>query len=267
MNALPFTFLAAICYWAAASYQGLVLTRHAPARQELVQWLALGALIAHASALGWHVFTPDHQWLFSFFNTASLINWFAVCLLLLASLRRPLLNLGIGLFPLAGLAVIGAQWQYAVPSLPKGISTGVGIHILTSLFAYSVLTLASVQALLLWLQDHQLKHKQMRGLIQVLPPLQTMERLLFELLLLGVGFLTLALVSGALSIEAFFAQHLAHKSLFSLLAWFIFTSLLIGRYRFGWRGQRAVRWTLGGSVLLVLAYFGSKFVLEFVLAS
>lgn len=92
-----------------------------------------------------------------------------------------------------------------------------------------------------------------------------MERVLFELVWAGIVLLTLSIISGLLFLDNFFAQHLAHKTVLSLLAWVIFTTLLIGRYRFGWRGMRAVRWTLGGCALLILAYFGSKFVLEVVL--
>ncbi|MCB1564805.1 MAG: cytochrome c biogenesis protein CcsA, partial [Xanthomonadales bacterium] len=62
-----------------------------------------------------------------------------------------------------------------------------------------------------------------------------------------------------------FAQHLVHKTVLSLLAWAAFGVLLFGRWRFGWRGKRAVRWTLLAMLLLLLAFFGSKFVLEVIL--
>jgi ABC-type uncharacterized transport system permease subunit len=92
-----------------------------------------------------------------------------------------------------------------------------------------------------------------------------MEYLLFQMLTTGIVFLTLSLASGFLFIEDLFAQHLVHKTVLSILAWIIFTGLLIGRSRYGWRGQTAIRWTLIGFALLLLAYFGSKLVLELIL--
>jgi ABC-type uncharacterized transport system permease subunit len=81
----------------------------------------------------------------------------------------------------------------------------------------------------------------------------------------GVGFLTISLISGFIFIEDLFAQHLVHKTVLSILAWIIFSGLLIGRSRYGWRGRTAIKWTLIGFVSLLLAYFGSKLVLELIL--
>jgi ABC-type uncharacterized transport system permease subunit len=81
----------------------------------------------------------------------------------------------------------------------------------------------------------------------------------------GIVFLTVSLTSGFIFIENLFAQHLVHKTVLSILAWIIFTGLLIGRSRYGWRGQTAIQWTLIGFILLLLAYFGSKLVLELIL--
>jgi ABC-type uncharacterized transport system permease subunit len=92
-----------------------------------------------------------------------------------------------------------------------------------------------------------------------------MESLLFQMLATGIVFLTLSLTSGFIFIENLFAQHLVHKTVLSILAWIIFTGLLIGRSRYGWRGQTAIQWTLIGFILLLLAYFGSKLVLELIL--
>ena len=139
------------------------------------------------------------------------------------------------------------------------------LHILSSILAFSLLNIAALQALLLALQDQHLRSHHPKRLILALPPLQAMETLLFQMLGTGIVFLTIALFSGFLFVENLFAQHLAHKTVLSICAWLIFTSLLVGRIRYGWRGKTAIQWTLIGFVLLLLAYFGSKFVLELIL--
>lgn len=79
--------------------------------------------------------------------------------------------------------------------------------------------------------------------------------------------LTLSLGTGFIFIEDIFAQHLAHKTTLSCLAWLVFLTLIVGRVRFGWRGQTAIKWSLGGFSFLILAYYGSKFVLELILSN
>jgi len=91
-----------------------------------------------------------------------------------------------------------------------------------------------------------------------------MEKLLFDFILAGFIGLTLALLSGFIFLEDLFSQHLVHKTALSIIAWLVFATLLIGRFTIGWRGRTAIRWTLSGFISLMLAYFGSKFVLEFI---
>jgi ABC-type uncharacterized transport system permease subunit len=98
-----------------------------------------------------------------------------------------------------------------------------------------------------------------------MPSLEMMESLLFQMITAGLIFLSLSLGSGFIFVEDIFARHQAHKTVFSMLAWVIFSSLLIGRVRFGWRGQAAIKWTLLGFLFLLLAYFGSKGVREIIL--
>ena len=114
-------------------------------------------------------------------------------------------------------------------------------------------------------QNHALKNKSRLTNARLLPPLQTMESLLFELLWVGEILLTLAILSGFYFLEDMFAQHLVHKTVFALSAWFIYALLLWGRHQMGWRGTKAIRWALAGFVCLMLAYFGSKLVLEIIL--
>ena len=85
------------------------------------------------------------------------------------------------------------------------------------------------------------------------------------LALFAFALLTLALATGAMFVEDLLGQHLAHKTVFSILAWLVFGALLYGRWRHGWRGERAARLALAGMVVLAIAFLGSKFVLELVL--
>jgi ABC-type uncharacterized transport system permease subunit len=133
-----------------------------------------------------------------------------------------------------------------------------------SILAYSLLSIAAVHAVLLAIQDKHLRNKRPGGFIRALPPLQTMESLLFQMIALGLFLLSLSLISGAIYIDDMFSQHIVHKTILSIIAWVVFATLLWGRWRFGWRGAVAIRWTLSGFFVLLLAYIGTKGVLEFV---
>ena len=176
-------------------------------------------------------------------------------------------NLALALGPLAALAIVTSLTLPSPEPVQPHFSAGILSHVLTSILAYSVLTLAALQAALLALQDRQLKHHHTNGVLQALPPLQTMESLLFELLWVGVLLLSASIVTGWLFLEDLFAQHLVHKTALSITAWLIFATLLWGRHALGWRSHTAVRWTLGGFIALMLSYFGTKMVLELILAS
>jgi len=211
------------------------------------------------------VFLQNGGFNFSFFSTSSLIAMIVALLLLVAALNKPVEKLGIALFPIAA-CMLALDLNFTDKTqLISHYSWAMSTHILTSIIAFSLLNIAALQAILLAIQDQQLKSHPPKRFIQSLPPLQTMESLLFQMLTTGIVFLTISLISGFLFIEDFFAQHLVHKTVLSILAWVIFTGLLFGRSRYGWRGQTAIQWTLIGFILLLLAYFGSKFVLELIL--
>jgi ABC-type uncharacterized transport system permease subunit len=200
------------------------------------------------------------------FNALSLIAWTIALLLLVSSLTKPVENLGIVIMPVTAIAIVLENRYQTVHFLSGQLSSGLTIHILVSMLAYSLFTLASVQAILLAIQDHHLRQRHPGGFIRALPPLQTMESLLFEMIAVGFVLLSLALLSGFAFLENMFEQHLAHKTVLSIIAWVVFATLLWGRYRFGWRGQKALIWTLSGFVVLMLAYFGTKVVLELILS-
>jgi len=196
----------------------------------------------------------------------SLVAWVAALLFVLVALVRPIENLGILILPLTGLTVV-AEWLWP-GSRPVPQSTGPQtIHIVVSILAYGLLTLATVQALLLSLQERRLHSHHPGGFVRALPPVQTMETLMFQLIVAGFLLLTGTVISGLFFSEQVFGRpfKLNHHTVLAIVGWMVYGVLLFGRWRLGWRGRVAVRWTLAGFALLVLGYFGSKFVLEVIL--
>jgi ABC-type uncharacterized transport system permease subunit len=178
---------------------------------------------------------------------------------------KPVENLGIAIFPLAAVTVVLELIFPSKDILNEAEAIKLEAHILISIFAYSVLSLAAVQAILLAIQNKQLHDRRLLGFAKALPPLETMETLLFQMIGLGFFLQSLSLITGMLFLKNMFAQHLAHKTILSITAWLVFAILLWGRWRYGWRGKTAIRWTLSGFASLLLAYFGSKMVLELIL--
>jgi len=147
------------------------------------------------------------------------------------------------------------------------------VHLLLALLAYSLLTIAAIQALLMATIERRLQGDAMVApgrlsfVIDRLPPLLAMEGVLFRLITVGFVLLTATLISGVFFSEEVFGRPLRfdHKTVFAIAAWVVFGGLLLGRMVFGWRGRTALRWTLTGFAMLMLAYVGSQFVLEVLL--
>ncbi len=220
------------------------------------------AVTLHTFALYQSLFS-DNGFQFGFFDAASSVAMVISLLVLLMSIKRRTEILAVVILPIAAMTLLV---QTTVPSsymLPNDAPHGLKIHVLVSIIAYSLLGLAACMSILLSLQNNMLHNHRPGGLMKKLPPLQVMEKLLFDFILAGFIGLTLALLSGFVFLEDLFAQHLVHKTVLSIIAWSVFATLLVGRFAFGWRGRIAIRWTLSGFASLMLAYFGSKFVLEF----
>lgn len=261
------TFLAvmtALLYLVATGIQLMHLVQRRQQIDRKVIALGMVALLGHA-IVAWNGVVVNETISLGFYKVPALlflvIN--VACIILL--LRRPLQNLLVVLFPLSAMSVLVSIFGPETASTEGQLPKGVLIHIASSLLAYSVLTLAAFQAALVAVQDHQLKHRHTRGIIQILPPLQLMETMLFELIWVGMVLLTVSIGSGMIFLDDIFAQHLVHKTVLTIMAWCIFSILLWGHTQRGWRSRTAVRFTLAGFALLVLAYFGSKLVLELVL--
>jgi ABC-type uncharacterized transport system permease subunit len=225
--------------------------------------LGLGLLL-HAGVLYNDMMTPLGV-NYDVFLILSFTSGLMLLLSLIFSTYRPILALNLLGIPVAATGLILGFALSKQNQVIEPHSLDLDIHIILSLSAYAVLLMATIQAVILWFQNRELKNKQKRIWVNLLPSFQAMESLLFDLIITGFLLLTLALGFGFFTIEDFFAQHLAHKTAFSIISWFVYGSLLIGHYKFGWRGQKAIRFTLIGFMLLAIGFIGSKFVLEMIL--
>lgn len=259
-----FSAIAVLFYIGAWAILLHFVLRGEPLKPSRVLWITAVGLGFHGIAVYFSL-VAETGYQFGFFKVPSLFMWVINSIVLLSSLKKPLHNLFLLLLPFSIIAILVGLVFDAPVAFTEQRSAGVIVHILLSILSYSLLTIASLQALLLAYQNKRLKEKHPKGFIGLLPPLQTMETLLFELVWAGELLLTLSILSGAIFIEDMFAQHLVHKTVFSIISWFIYAILLWGRHTIGWRGSAAIRWTLGGFVALMLAYFGSKLVLEVIL--
>lgn len=227
--------------------------------------LAAGGLTLHAAVLLARLGLTGELNL-AFTGAFSLVAWVATLLFVLVALARPIENLGILILPFSGLTVL-IDWLWPGNRLLQESTVPQTAHIIVSVLAYGLLTLSAVQALLLSLQERRLHGHHPGGFVRALPPVQTMETLMFQLIVAGFLLLTGTVVSGLFFSEQVFGRplRLNHHTVLAILAWVVYGILLFGRWRLGWRGRVAVRWTLAGFALLVVGYFGSKLVLEVVL--
>jgi ABC-type uncharacterized transport system permease subunit len=255
--------IAIVLYVAASGYcVSRLLRQQALPRPPLLALTTCTLLFHGAGLYGLSVAQVGIQ--FGFFSVSSLLFWVINFIVLLSSLKKAVHNLFLLLFPLSAIAVTASLLGHDQET-NINLSYELASHVVLSILAYSLLTIATLHALILSYQNHQLKRKHAIGAVRLLPPLQTMESLLFEMLWAGEILLTLSILSGMWFLDDIFAQHLAHKTVFSIAAWCIYALLLWGRHQLGWRGYTAIRWTLVGFALLMLAYFGSKLVLEIIL--
>lgn len=226
--------------------------------------IGAGGLALHSLVLGGLVAERGSPEL-SLGGVLSLVAWLLAMFALLAALRTRFRGLAAVLLPAAGLVALAALVPDPVSPRAASTSWGIHAHVTLSILAYSLLSLGAGLAVLFLYREQTLRRRQLQAWTRILPPLESLEDALFTALVSGFSLLTLALFSGLMFLEDIFAQHLLHKTVLSLVAWGVFAVLLFGRIRLGWRGRQAVHWVLAGYGLLALSYFGSRFVLEFIL--
>src|SRR5688572_4268549 len=273
MPALVFYLITSLAYSALAVY--FWRTRWAtpaPAtpprtgRRTLEYLLILVPLVLHGKLLYDSVFAGNGVHL-GIGNAISVIVWLTVLIYSLSGLFYDLEGLQAIVMPVAAVCALLPALLPAASALPNTSLAAFRLHLLISMLAYSLFTIASLHVLLMALLERRLHGGNLPAALQRLPPLLTMETLLFRIITAGFILLTLTLASGIVYSEELFGKPMSfsHKTLFGVLSWLIFAALLGGRQLYGWRGRVAVRWTLTGFMMLVLAYIGSKFVLEIIL--
>ena len=222
------------------------------------------ALLAHAVVLYQNIITTGGLNL-GFYHSLSLMSWVVALLVILVTTVKPVENLSLVFLPLTALSLLMEQLLPSHKVLTEASSIGIELHILLSVTAYSMLTIAALQSIVLAIQERLLRQKHPGRVMGVLPPMQTMEVVLIQILAIGFFLLSLSLATGMMFVHNIFAQHISHKTVLSILAWCVFATLLLGHWARGWRGKHLIRWTLSGFSLLALAYFGTKIVYEFIL--
>ena len=284
----------AVVLWRAASRRSLVAGGDAlPARLHGPNRLAIAAVWAVHAWLLRDAALVDGTWRFGFALALSATMWFVVALFWFESFVVPLVSVWLAILPLTALCALlplAFPGSVALGRLSgadgAGYSPWLPVHLAVALAAYGLLTVAALHAVFMAALDRWLHRSRgarpgasaaladgraggplEHAMLAPLPPLLTMERILFRLIGSGFALLTLTVVSGVVFSEALFGKPIRfdHKTVFTLIAWAVFGALLIGRAARGWRGRLALSWTLSGFAMLFLAYAGSRFVLEVIL--
>lgn len=259
---MTIVLIATLLYLTATALLVRAVARDDAATSPTWLWPALPAMLLHG---GYHALVairtsggPDMH----FFAALSLVGLGMAWLTSLVGARGRMAALGVVVFPVAAALLCGYHAYGHEPS--RALGWQLASHAWLALLAYATLSIAALLAIMLWLQERALRRRDFRPWLRALPPLADLEALLFRVIAVGFALLTLTLVTGVLFVDDLLAQKLVHKTVLSVLSWVVFGVLLIGRRRYGWRGAKAVHWTLTAMVLLGLAFFGSRFAIELV---
>ena len=274
MPDLPLYFSTAGCWlllsglaWRASRPAAAGVPGTARAQIRIDSFVVPVALVLHAMLLYRRVVLPDGLDL-GVANAISLLVWLTVLIYWLASLAFNGLASILGL--IAPVALLAVLLQAVIPTqhiVTYGGDPLFALHFVIAMLAYSLFIVATVHALVMLAEEKWLHRGVLPPFLKSLPPLLEMEALLFRILLAAFVLLTFTLVSGVFFSEQLFGKRftVSHKTVFGIISWLIFGGLLAGHHFRGWRGRTAVRWTLAGFTALLLAYIGSKVVLEIIL--
>jgi ABC-type uncharacterized transport system permease subunit len=258
-------FLVILLYLVSAAAALHAARRDAPrpAFQESALYLAAAALAAHGAWLV-DAIGPRGAPSLGLADSASLMGLAVGVGGMLAVFAARFRTVAAACFALAALLAagtgsLGPSREIAEAGWP------LDAHVVLAMGAAGMFAIAAILVVLLALQDSALRGGRTGGWLATLPPVESLEHALFSVISVGTAALTVAILAGLLFVTDLFAQHLVHKTVLAIIAWAIFACLLFGRWRFGWRGRLAARYTIAGFVVLAFAYFGSKFVLEVLL--
>lgn len=265
MTILPYLAVAFIYMAVAVDFWRAAKSENKSQSLKLHSAMITLALILHGGLLYQTIFANEFN--LGFFNAISAIFWLTVLIYWLADLTHQLTSLQAFVLPPAAVAALLPAFFSTNHFLPDTTEPIFATHIAIAMLAYSLFTFATLHALLMAVAERSLHHQSTWVTLPDFPPLMVMETLLFRVIGLGFVLLTLTLLSGMLFSEEIFGKpaQFNHKTIFSIASWVIYASLLFGRYRYGWRGMKAIRWTIAGFVLLLLAYVGTRFILQVIL--
>lgn len=259
-----FPFVAMLLYLAASIITLLWLKGRMPHCKGWLFVLGIAALVVHGILLHrWIDITVAGQNLTAL-NMFSLITWLVSILVLSTVLSRQIEALVIFIFPLSAVSILLVMLFPARFIINTTTNPQTLFHIILAVVTTAVLSVAGLLALLLFFEERFLRYKRGKWLIQNVAPLQTMETWLFQAIGLGIVLLTIVIATSLyFYLHFIFASPvLLQKTILAMMAWVVFSILLWGRLQWGWRGNKAIFGTLAGMVLLFIAYFGSKFLLE-----
>ena len=262
INIMPvFAILSLIAYLTSLGLVIPSLLRKKSVHRRWTLISAVFALIFHAITLQQSIFNVDYGQNLSLLNMASVASLLISAIMtFVASKDRGWVLLPIVYsFSIINLALASfSPWEF-ITHLED--SPTLLIHIVLALFSYATLIIAALYAIQLAWIDYQLKNKKL-FFNSEMPPLLSIERIMFQITQVGLILLTLTLITGVVYLDNIFGRENIHKTTLSIMAWVVYIILLWGHHRKGWRGRKVVWFSLAGAFLLTLGYFGSRLIQE-----
>ena len=252
---------ALIPYLGIIIYTLLKWSRSKPICHDVMLALCFAALVLHAIAIYALIQNP-YGWNIQFEYSISLIVNIATLVICITQLRTKIHTIIVCHAPIAILAI--AYSMSAINQPVEFVAYKLGWHIVLSVGAFSTFGIATLHSVLIWFyQQHLKQHQEMRfSWMKQLPPLESMNHLLINFIVVCVVLLSLSIITGGFFTTNIVEQQLTHKTFFTLLAWIVCVVIIFKHYRSGWNSLRLIHWVWAGFGFLMLAYLGSKFVLE-----